>query len=331
MNPRSRPRGGPGGEKGARLSRGSGGVNRLTWIAREPSKEGTMLSRRNFLSQAGGLAALAAGAAQIGSAQQDAIKPSVLITMLPRDLSYLDRFRLAVDIGFQEMEVRTLDSDSEAREVNDAANKAGLHIHSVMNMRHWDYPLSSPNPKDVEMSLEGMRMSLRQAKLYGADAVLLVPAVVRDDTTYEQAWERSQEQVRKLIPEAEKLNVIIALEEVWNKFLLTPRDFAQYVDEFKHPLVQAYFDVGNIVHYGVPQHWIRTLGKRIVKVHLKDYSRRNGFVALGEGDVNWPEVTKAFSEIGYTGEATVELRGGDREYLADVYQRVNRLLELSKS
>jgi len=86
-----------------------------------------------------------------------------------------------------------------------------------------------------------------------------------------------------------------------------------------------------VVHFGVPQHWIRALGKRIVKVHLKDYSRRGGFVGLGDGDVNWPEVRKAFAEIGYTGEATVELRGGDREYLTDVYQRVKRLLGLSNS
>lgn len=286
------------------------------------------MTRRKMLSQAGALAALAAGGAQSGLAQQGQIKSSVLITMLPRDLSYLDRFRLAVDIGYRDMEVRTVDQDSEAREIKEAADKAGLRIHSVMNMRHWDHPLSSPDPKDVELSLEGMRMSLRQAKLYGADAVLLVPAVVREDTTYEQAWERSRKEVQKLLPEAEKLNVIIAMEEVWNKFLLTPRDFVQYVDEFKHPLVQAYFDVGNVVHYGVPQHWIRALGKRIVKVHLKDYSRRNGFVDLGDGDVNWPEVTKAFADIGYTGEATVELRGGDRAYLIDVRQRVNRLLEL---
>lgn len=290
------------------------------------------MTRREILSQAGALASLAAAGARSASAQSGSqgsqIKPSVLITMLPRELSYLERFRLAVEIGFREMEVRTVEQDSEAREIKEAADKAGLRIHSVMNMRHWDHPLSSPDPKDVELSLEGMQMSLRQAKIYGADAVLLVPAVVRDDTTYEQAWERSQAEVKKLLPEAEKLNVIIAMEEVWNKFLLTPRDFVQYVDEFKHPLVQAYFDVGNVVHYGVPQHWIRTLGKRIVKVHLKDYSRREGFVGLGEGDVNWPEVTKAFADIGYTGEATVELRGGDKAYLTDVYERVNRLLSL---
>ena len=110
---------------------------------------------------------------------------------------------------------------------------------------------------------------------------------------------------------------------------MTPRDFARYIDEFNHPLVKAYFDVGNIVHYGVPEHWIRAAGERIVKVHLKDYSRQKGFVNLGEGDVDWPEVRKAFAEIGYAGEATVELRGGDREYLADVGRRVDRLLGLS--
>jgi hexulose-6-phosphate isomerase len=264
-------------------------------------------------------------------AQGGHIKPSVLISMLPPELSYLDRFKLAVDIGFRHMEVRTVDDDSEARQINDAAGKAGLRIHSVMNMRHWKHPLSSPDSQDVDLSLEGMQASLRQAELYGADAVLLVPAVVRDDTPYEQAWERSQQQIRKLIPEAEKQNVIIAIEEVWNKFLLTPRDFVQYVDEFNHPLIKAYFDVGNVVHYGVPQHWIRALGKRIIKVHLKDYSRADGFVGLGDGEVNWPEIRKALSEIGYTGEATVELRGGDRKYLTDVYQRVERLLGLARA
>ena len=290
-----------------------------------------MITRRDLLFQAAALAAAAAGTARSGLAQQAEIKPAVLITMLPKELSYLERFRLAVDIGFRTMEVQTLEDDTEAHEVKEAADKAGLRIHSVMNMRHWDHPLSSPDARDVELSLEGMRASLRQAKLYAANAVLLVPAVVRDDTTYEQAWERSQQQIRKLLPEAEKQNVPIAIEEVWNKFLLTPRDFVQYVDEFKHPLIKAYFDVGNVVHFGVPQHWIRALGKRIVKVHLKDYSRRGGFVGLGDGDVNWPEVRKAFAEIGYTGEATVELRGGDREYLTDVYQRVKRLLGLSNS
>lgn len=275
------------------------------------------------------MAAAAGFAAANASAAEGKIERAILSSMLPKDLSYLDRFKLAVDIGFHSMEAQTVEDDAEAERIKDAADQAGLRIHSVMNMSHWRDPLSSPDPARVEACVRGIRASMRQARLYGADTVLLVPGVVRADTTYEQAWERSQRQIRKLIPEAEANGVIIAIEEVWNKFLLTPRDFARYIDEFNHPLVKAYFDVGNIVHYGVPEHWIRAAGERIVKVHLKDYSRQKGFVNLGEGDVNWPEVRKAFAEIGYAGEATVELRGGDREYLADVGQRVDRLLGLS--
>lgn len=176
-----------------------------------------------------------------------------------------------------------------------------------------------------------MKTSLHQANFYGADAVLLVPAVVRDDTTYVQAWKRSQEKIRQLIPLAERLDVVIAIEEVWNKFLLTARDFVQFIDQFEHPLIQAYLDVGNMLHYGIPQHWIRKAGKRIAKAHLKDYAHQSRqFVNLGEGDVNWEKVREAFSEIGYVGTATVELKAGNRIYLADVSHRVDHLLSLAE-
>ena len=173
-----------------------------------------------------------------------------------------------------------------------------------------------------------MEASLKQAQLYGADTVLLVPAVVQQDTTYEQAWERSQRVIReRILPMAEQTGVVVALEEVWNKFLLTPRDFVQYIDEFNHPLIKAYFDVGNVVHYGVPEHWIEMVGaERMAKVHLKDYSRKDGFTPLGDGTVDWEAVRSAFDSIGYEGAATVELPGGDREYLADVRGRVRTLL-----
>jgi hexulose-6-phosphate isomerase len=288
-----------------------------------------MVTRRRFLSYA---AALAAGPPLVRS-QTSGISKAVLISMLPKELSYADRFRLAVDVGFRSMEAQTVDSLEEARQIKDAADQAGLRIHSVMNMAHWAYPLSSPNPADVTASLAGIAASLDQAKLWGADTVLLVPAVVRPDTTYEQAWERSQGVIReRVLPMAERANVTIAVEEVWNKFLLTPRDFVQYIDEFEHPLVRAYFDVGNVVHYGLPEQWIRAIGDRLVKVHLKDYSRRAGFTNLGDagdGGVDWPAVRAALREVGYRGAATVELEPGDRAYLADVSQRVDRLLGLN--
>lgn len=283
------------------------------------------MNRRSLIA---GIVVAAAERLSALSAEPGAgVQKSILISMLPEELSYLDRFKLAVDVGFNLMEVRSLQDEAEAARIKDAADKAGLRIHSVMNGIHWRYPLSSPIASEVEVSMAGMRRSLRQAKLYGAGAVLLVPAVVRGDTTYEQAWERSSKQIRILVPEAEKLGVTIAVEEVWNKFLLTARDFNQFIDQFESPVVQAYFDVGNIVHYGVPQHWIRQLGKRIVRVHLKDYVRQTRqFVNLGEGDVNWPAVRGALAGIGYSGPATLEIKGGDRSYLQDVSDRVDRLL-----
>ena len=290
-----------------------------------------MISRRDFLGTSATLLP-ATAALQSPTVVQDSVSitKAVLISMLPKELSYFERFKLAVEIGFKEVEAQTVESNAEATKIKKAADRAGLRIHSVMNQAHWKYPLSSPDAFEVEKGILGMQASLYQAKLYDADAVLLVPAVVRSDTTYEQAWERSQEKIRQLIPLAEKLNIIIAIEEVWNKFLLTARDFVQFIDEFNHPLIQAYLDVGNMVHYGVPQHWIRKVGKRIVQVHLKDYSRQSRqFVNLGEGDVDWKEVRKAFSEIGYAGTATVELKAGNRNYLEDVSVRVNRLLELA--
>jgi len=257
------------------------------------------------------------------------IRKALQISMLPKQLSYAERFKLAREVGFEAVEGQTISDEREAQEIKKAADDAKVRIHSVMNMAHWDNPLSSSDPAVVGKSLDGMRTSLRNAKLWGAETVLLVPAVVNPQTSYREAWTRSQKQIRKLLPLAEELKVIIALEEVWNKFLLSPLEFPKYVDEFQSPWVKAYFDVGNVVLYGYPQDWIRSLGKRIAKVHLKDFKRlEDGYrwVNLGEGDIDWPAVRKAFADIGYTGYATTELEGGDEAYLRDVGQRVDRLV-----
>ena len=289
-----------------------------------------MSNRREFLKTS----ALGAAASLLPSpgwatpaAAAGALKKAVLVSMLPKELSYLDRFTLAKDCGFEGIEAQTITDPKEADQIKEASMKAGIRIHSVMNMGHWEWPLSSPNPEDVKKSVERMEISLRNAKLWGADTVLLVPGVVRPDTTIPQAWERSVPVVKKLIPLARELGVVIGIEEVWNKFLLTPYDHAKYVDEFKSPWVKAYFDVGNIVMYGFPQEWIRALGKRIVKFHLKDFdTRKREFVPLREGSIDWKEVRKAIGEIGYDGYLTVELNGGDKAYLQEVSRRVDKIL-----
>jgi hexulose-6-phosphate isomerase len=257
------------------------------------------------------------------------IKKGVLLEMLPENLSYADRFKLARAVGFEVVQAPTEPDECKAEEIKRAADSANIRIDSVMNMDHWKFPLSSSDSAVVEKSLAGMRTSLHNAKLWGSDAVLLVPAVVNPQTSYRDAWTRSQQQIRKLIPLAEDLKIVIAIEEVWNKFLLSPLEMASYIDEFHSSWIKAWFDVGNVLLYGYPQDWIRTLGKRIVKVHLKDFKRREdgyAWVNLGDGDVDWTAVRQAFTEIGYAGSAVTELEKGDEPYLRDVSNRVDRLV-----
>src|SRR6266850_2684866 len=149
------------------------------------------------------------------------IKKGVLLDMLPAKLGIADRMKMARDVGFEVMQAPTTPDEHKAEEIKKAADGANIRIDSVMNMDHWKYPLSSSDPAVVEKSLNGMRTSLRNAKLWGADVVLLVPAVVNSQTSYRDAWTRSQSQIRKLIPLAQELNVVIGIEEVWNRFLLS--------------------------------------------------------------------------------------------------------------
>jgi L-ribulose-5-phosphate 3-epimerase len=294
------------------------------------------VGRRGFLQAAAAVTAAAALPVRWASAAGRP-KKAVLISMLPKELPWLDRFKMAIDAGFAGVEMQTLADPRQADEARETASKTGLRIHSVMNADHWKYPLSSPEAEVVDKSVAGMETSLRNAKLWGADTVLLVPAVVNPQTSYKEAWARSQKVIReRILPLASEVKVIVAVEEVWNKFLLSPLEFAQYVDEMKSPWVKAYCDVGNVVFYGYPQDWIRTLGPRIAKVHLKDFKldRPNGkfnWVNLGDGDIDWVEVRKAFDDVSYDGWTTTELgpapAGGDAAaYLKDVSARVDRFL-----
>jgi L-ribulose-5-phosphate 3-epimerase len=279
------------------------------------------MTRRALLATP--MAALAAASTRLP------IKKAVLLSMLPKSMSMLDRFKLAVDCGFEQIECPTTEDQGQVEEIKRAAEGSGLRIHSVMNMAHWKYPLSSADSSVVATSIKGMETSLRNAHFWGADTVLLVPAVVDAQTGYRAAWKRSQEEIRRLIPLAKELNVIIAVEEVWNKFLLSPIEFASYVDSFKSPSIRAYFDVGNVVINGYPQDWIRILGPRIAKLHIKDFKfakREAQFVPLREGEIDWLEVYKALAEIGYRGSATVELPGGDKDYLKEVSRRFDLIL-----
>ena len=200
-----------------------------------------------------------------------------------------------------------------------AALKAtGLKAGSVCCHTHWAKPLSDPSPATREVGVEGLKLSLRDAKAYGAPAVLLVPAVVSKSVSSADAYSRSVAEIKKVVPLAEELGVKIAIENVWNNFLLSPMEAARYVDEFKSPMVGWHFDVGNIIHYAWPEQWVRILGKRIATLHIKEYSRTKsdkqgkwaGFDAeFLKGDNDWPAVMKALDDIGYDGWGIAEQGG----------------------
>lgn len=255
-----------------------------------------------------------------------ALKKALILDMIAGDLGLTDKFKLAADCGFQGMEVGPTSDPAKIKALNEASEKSGVQIHSII-YGGWQAPLSVGDPELGEKYIKETIAGLQCAKDLGADALLLVPAHVTAETPYKDAYERSQERIKRLAPTAEKLGVVIAVEVVWNNFLYSPLEFARYIDEIGSPWVQAYFDVANVIAFGYSEDWIRTLGKRICKIHLKDFRRSDrAWTPLGEGDVNWPEVRKALGEIGYQGYMTTELEPGDGEYLRDISTRIDKLI-----
>ncbi|WP_152658422.1 sugar phosphate isomerase/epimerase [Oceanobacillus sp. CFH 90083] len=206
----------------------------------------------------------------------------------------------------------TVDSSLEdAKKIKSLIESYGLEIKSLSTALLWQVPLSSP---DEAIRAQGRAVIEKQIELAAAmdvDTVLVVPGIVSEEVTYEQCYHRSQKELRKVLPLAEKQQVYIGIENVWNKFLLSPLEMSRYVDELDSEYAGVYFDIGNVLQFGYPEQWIQILGSRIRKVHVKDFNtsvgNMTGFVPLLAGDVNWQEVSKALKELGYDGPLTAEL------------------------
>lgn len=236
------------------------------------------------------------------------MKKSTTYGSMPSYLSVYERFALAKEAGLDGLQIPSFETQAEAEAAGQAATDNGLEISSVMGGTHWKLPLSSTDEEVREAGVEGIRRGLRVAKWSGTDCVLVVPGVVDEDTPYHAAYELAAKSIRELLPLAEELGVTMALENVWNKFLLSPLETRDFIDSFDSPLVQAYFDVGNILLYGYPHHWVEVLGRRIVRVHIKDFNTTTRqFVALLTGDVDFPRVMSALRGVGYDGWLTAEL------------------------
>jgi hexulose-6-phosphate isomerase len=258
--------------------------------------------------------------------------------MVEGDYTTLETFRLLKEIGFDGVELNS-PNDLSREDVLAARDETGLPIHGVVDAVHWDKPLSHPDPSVREEGVDGLRQALADAEAYGASTVLLVPAVVDKQVPYDAAYERSQSEIRKVLPDAERRGVRIALENVWNNFLLSPLEFARYIDAFDSPWIGAYFDIGNIANFGWPDQWIRILGDRILKLDVKGYSRAvrdergpwEGFVDIGQGDIDWAAVTKALDDISYDGWATAEVPGGKPDRLRAIARQMDQVLPVAGS
>lgn len=208
-------------------------------------------------------------------------------------------------------EISLYSKEKEVITIKNFARDVGIEIPSLASGLYWKYSFTSCDPKIRQKAKEIAIKQLEIAKLLGADTVLMVPGVVDEEVGYDRAFERALEAFSELKEYAEKLEVHIGLENVWNKFLLSPLEFKDFIDKVDSPFVGIYLDVGNVVYTGYPEQWIKILGKRIKKVHFKDFRRSigniNGFVDLLSGDVNFPAVMRAFTTTGYNDYVIAEM------------------------
>jgi hexulose-6-phosphate isomerase len=296
------------------------------------------LGRREFLKVTAAVSAAVVGGSRafaVLDEKRPHLKKAVKYGMVQlKGGSHHDRLALARKCGFLGVEIDSPGTPN-LDDLVKASKDTGVVIHGVIDSVHWRDTLSNPDAAVRAKGLAALQGALQDAKTVGADTVLLVPGVVNKDVTYEQCYERSQAEVRKALPLAQKLGVKIAIEVVWNNFITKPEQLVQYVDDFKSEFVGAYFDCSNMHKYGVPAaDWIRKLGKRMLKFDFKGFdmakfeAKQNPWVAIGEGSEDWPAILKALADVGYNGWATAEVGGGGEEHLKKISAQMDKVLGL---
>jgi L-ribulose-5-phosphate 3-epimerase len=300
--------------------------------------------RRDFIASASLLAGGLVSAPLIGKSESISLKPEMPklkkglgFGMIQEEIPLLDKLKLIKDLGFDGVEFNS-PVDFNLKELLEAKEKTGILFPSTVNKDHWSKPLSDPDPSVREFIVDSITKSLEETKELGGDTVLVVPGVVNDKVSYEAAYNTALASIRKLIPVVERTGVRIGLENVWNNFIISPLEAKQLVDTINHPLIGFYFDIGNILRYGWPEHWIETLNKRIVKLHIKEFSRKKmndeglwkGFdVELTEGDIDWKTVMASLRKANYQGDWMIaEVKGGDRKRLAQISEQMDRIISM---
>ncbi|MBV7391426.1 sugar phosphate isomerase/epimerase family protein [Enterococcus alishanensis] len=263
------------------------------------------------------------------------MKKGMNVWSLPSDLSLEEQFKVTKEAGFDTIELNvtenivndsivtndlalaekldlTLEADEEVlNQILHLMEKYQLPISSLSTALHWTYPLNSNDEKIREKGKAIVCKMIDFCQVLGGDTVLVVPALVTTEQPYDQAYELAKAALSELAPYAQDKKIVIGIENVWNKFLLSPLEFRQLLDQVNSDYVGAYFDIGNILQYGFPEQWIRILGNKIAKIHVKDFKQSigsiQGFTNLLQGDVNWQSCVKELNRIGYDGPLTCEL------------------------
>ena len=280
-----------------------------------------------------GGAAAAAFAPLASAASKRNLHKAIMYSTIGVKGSVLDQFRAMKEAGFEGIEpMGAMNRD----EVLAAFKETGLQAASVCDHIHWVKPLSAPDEATRHLGLDGLLQSLRDAHAYGAGSVLLVPGIAREGVSYEQCWERSIVEIKKAIPVAKELGVKISIENVGNNFITTPEQAMDYLDAINSEWVGWHFDIGNVGrNYGPAERWIQVLGKRIVRIHVKDFSTkptvsgaRGERPKLLDGETNWPAVMKALDRTGYEGWAISEQpasQTADVPTARDLAERMDRI------
>lgn len=286
-------------------------------------------TRRSFAKNAlTGAVALSLGQA---AAQETApgrkLRKAVMYGTVKIKSGVLEQFKAIREAGFEGVEPN---GGMNSAEVIDALKACNLEAASVCCHTHWKDTLTHPNAATRKRGIEGLITTLRDAKAYGAGSILLVPGVVNAEVAYDTAWKRAQESIREALPLAKELEVQISIENVWNNFLLSPLEMARFIDEFESPWLGAHFDIGNVYRYGWPEQWIRILGKRITRLHFKEFDTdkmsKQGLYAGFDCDFltgknDWKAIMKALDDIGYSGwcisEQRMGINPGDMKKLTD--------------
>ncbi|MBI5386167.1 MAG: sugar phosphate isomerase/epimerase [Verrucomicrobia bacterium] len=296
------------------------------------------MNRRSFLKITAGVAASAAFLphAQAAASKRN-LRMAIMYSTIGIKGTVLEKFRAMKEAGFDGVEPM---GGMNRDEVLAAFKATGLQAASVCCHTHWEKPLSAPDEATRKIGLDGLLLSLRDAHAYGATCVLFVPGVARNGVTYQECFERSIAEIKKAIPVAKETGVRIALENVGNNFIMSPEQAVEYLDAINSEWVGFYFDIGNAGRVGPAERWIQVLGKRIFRIHIKDFRAKPADpaakgktppVKLIEGDTNWPAVMKALDNAGYTGWATSEQPGtqaADVETARDLAQRMDRIFAL---